>query len=144
MRLKRPALVIFIVDLNLLNAFLMIISFFPKPKFTEQFGIYFSNTPIFSEGVIRILMVISLLIISYGLLKLKRWGYWLMIVYNLFFLVVSMISLLKQNGQAYNTPSYITSLLGLIITFPSKRYFIKEEQWIGIKITESRLVRTPH
>lgn len=124
---KRPVLVSFIGDLNFLNVFLLIASFFPKPKFAEQYGFYFSPTPNFLEGIIKILMVISLLIISYGFLKLKRWGYWLMIAYNLFFLVLSMIFLLKQNRQSY-TPGYITSLLGLIITFPSKRYFIKENE----------------
>lgn len=130
MRVKSPILVTFIGDLNFLNVFLLIISFFPKPKFTEQFGIYFSPTPNFSEGIIRILMVISLLIISYGFLKLKRWSYWLMIAYNLFFLVVSIIFLLTKNMQSYNnTPGFITSLLGLIITFPSKRYFIKENEY---------------
>jgi hypothetical protein len=128
MRVKRPVLVTFIGDLNIFNIFLLIASFLPKPKFTEQFGIYFSPTPTFLDGIIRILMVISLLIISYGFLKLKRWGYWLMIAYNLFFLIVSMAFLLKQNGQSYNTPGYITSLIGLIITFPSKRYFIKENE----------------
>lgn len=128
MRVKRPVLVTFIADLNFFNVFLLIASFFPKPKFAEQFGIYFNPTPTFSESIIRILMVISLLIISYGFLKLKRWGYWLMITYNLFFLIVSMFFLLKQNMQSYNTPGYITSLLGLIITFPSKRYFIKENE----------------
>ena len=129
MKVKRPGLVTFIVDLNFLNVFLLIVSFFPKPKFTEKFGFYFYLTPSFSEGVIIILMIISLLIISYGLLKLKKWGYLLMIGYNLFFLILSMIFMLNQLGQLYNMLGFITSILGLMITFPSKRYFIKENEF---------------
>lgn len=82
---KRPTLVSFIADLNFLNAFLLIVSLFPIPNFAERFGIYFSQPPTFSEGVIRLLVAIMLLIIFYGLLRLKRWGFWLMIAYNYFF-----------------------------------------------------------
>lgn len=126
MRIKRPALVTVIGDLNILCAFLIIASFFQAPKFIEQFG--FSFIPIYSisDGIIRILEVISLLIISYGFLRLKKWGYWLMIAYNLFFLVISIISILSHNKQF--ATYFIQSLLGLIITFPSKRYFVKKNQ----------------
>ena len=126
MRVKRPELVTFIGYINLFSVFLLILSFFQRPKFTEKFGVYFTPTPDFLEGIIKILMIICLSIICYGFLKLKTWGYWLMVAYYLFFLVVSMIFLLKQNGHSYNTPGYITSLLALMIIFPSKRYYIKE------------------
>jgi len=52
-----------------------------------------------------------------------------MIGYNLFFLVLTMLFMLKQLGQSYNMPGFITSILGLMITFPSKRYFIKENEF---------------
>ncbi|AOR25117.1 hypothetical protein [Clostridium taeniosporum] len=119
---KRPLLVTFIGDLNLFNAFLLIISLFPTPKFLEQ---YITVIPIcdLKDFIIRILMIISLLIISYGFFKLKKWGYWLMIGYNLFFLVISIIGLLTKNNQLGNY--FIGSLLALIVTFPSKQYFIK-------------------
>lgn len=122
MKVERPALVAFIVDLNFLNVFLMIASFFPIPKFIEQFGFSFIPINSISEGIYRILEVISLLIISYGFFKLKKWGYWLMITYNLFFLAVSIISILSHNKQL--SMYFVPSILGLMITFPSKRYFI--------------------
>ena len=124
MRVKNPALVTVIGDFNILYAFLIIASFFPTPKFMEQLG--FSTIPIqsISEGIFRILEVTSLLIITYGFLRLKKWGYWLMITYELFFLVASIVSILSHNKQF---ASYlIPSLLALNITFPSKRYFIEE------------------
>ncbi|WP_186005571.1 hypothetical protein [Clostridium sp. DL-VIII] len=44
MRVKRPLLVTFIGDLNLISIFFIIASFFPTPQFVEQFG--FSFIPI--------------------------------------------------------------------------------------------------
>jgi len=69
-----------------------------------------------------------MLIISYGYFRLKKWGYGLMITYNLFFLVLSMIFIALKIKNSYNTQGIIQSLVGLIITFPSKRYFIKENE----------------
>ena len=125
---KRPALVSFIADLNFLNAFLLIVSLFPIPNFAERFGIYFKPSPTFSEGVIRLLVAIILLIIAYGLLRLKSWGFWSMIAYNCFFLVISMIFLLKLTNQSFYNPGYIASIIGLTLTFSAKRYFVKQNE----------------
>jgi hypothetical protein len=126
MRVKNPTLVTVIGDLNILSVFFIIASFFPTPKFIEQFGFSFIPIHSISEGIIRILKVVSLLIITYGFLRLRKWGYWLMITYNLFFLVVSIVSILSHNKQFASF--FIPSLLALNITFPSKRYFIEEKQ----------------
>ena len=120
---ERPMLVTFISDLNFLNVFLLIISFFPE--FTKRFGII-TTTPTFFINSIKVLVILILLIISYGLLKLKNWGYWLMIAYNMFFLLTSILAALKVTGQSFYNLGYIPSILGLILTFPAKRYFIKE------------------
>jgi uncharacterized membrane protein (DUF2068 family) len=125
MKEKRPILISYIVDLNLLNVFLVILSLFPK--FTNRFGII-TPTPTFLSVTIKVLVILVLLIISYGLMRLKRWGYWLMITYNMFFLVVSVIFLLKLTGQSFYNPDIIVSILGLILTFSAKRYFIKEHK----------------
>lgn len=128
MKLKRPVLVTFIGDLNLLGAFLIIISFFPIPKLIEQYGVSIIRISDLLDTTIRILSVLAMLIISYGYFKLKKWGYGVMIAYNLFFLVLSMIFIALKIKNTYNTQGIIQSLLGLIITFPSKRYFIKESE----------------
>jgi len=120
---ERPMLVTFISDLNFLNVFLLIISFFPE--FTKRFGLIML-TPTFFGNSIKVLVIFILLIISYGLLKLKNWGYWLMIAYNMFFLLTSILAALKVTGQSFYNLGYIPSILGLILTFPAKRYFIKE------------------
>lgn len=123
MKEKRPILVSYIVDLNFLNGILLILSLFPK--LTKQFGII-TPTPTFFNVTIKVFVILILLIISYGLLRLKRWGYWLMITYNMFFLVVSIIFSLGLTGQSVYNPSYIGPILGLILTFSAKRYYIKE------------------
>jgi hypothetical protein len=126
MRVKNPTLVTVIGDLNIISAFFIIVSFFPTPKFIEKVGVFFIPISSISEGIIRILEVISLLIIIYGFLRLKKWGYWLMITYYLLFLVLSIVSILSHNKQFASF--FIPSLLALNITFPSKRYFTEEIQ----------------
>jgi len=126
MRVKRPLLVTFIGDLNLISIFFIVASFFPTHQFIEQYGFSFIPIPNLLDGVIRILSVISLLVISYGFFKLKKYGYYLMISYNLFFLALSMFCMVTRNQQLNLGSEFIPSLIALIITFPSKRYFIKE------------------
>lgn len=129
MKAKRPMLVTIIVDLNLLSVFIMIVSLFPTPKFIQQFGICFTPINSFLEGIIRILTVIVLLLISYGFFKLKRWAYDTMVAFNLFFLVISIIFILTKSNYLTNVGNnFIQSLLGLMIIFPAKRYFIKENK----------------
>lgn len=128
MKLKRPMLVTFIGDLNLLGAFLIILPFFPVSKFIEQFGVFVIPIVDLLDAAIRILSVVAMLIISYGYFRLKKWGYGLMITYNLFFLVLAMIFIALKIKNPYTTQGIIESLIRLIITFPSKRYFIKENE----------------
>lgn len=128
MKLKRPMLVTFIGDLNLLGAFLIILPFFPVSKFIEQFGVFVIPIVDLLDATIRILSVVAMLIISYGYFRLKKWGYGLMITYNLFFLVLAMIFIALKIKNPYTTQGIIESLIRLIITFPSKRYFIKENE----------------
>ena len=128
MKSKRPMLVTFVGDLNLLGAFLIILSFFPVSKFIEQFGVFVIPIVDLLDAAIRILSVVAMLIISYGYFTLKKWGYGLMITYNLFFLVLAMIFIALKIKNPYTTQGIIESLIRLIITFPSKRYFIKENE----------------
>lgn len=125
MKEKRPVLVSYIVDLNFLSILLLIISLFPE--FTKQFGII-TPAATFFNGTIKGLIILILLIISYGLLRLKRWGYWLMITYNMFLIVVPIISLLRLTKQSFYNPGFIVSILGLTLTLSAKRYFVNENK----------------
>ncbi len=123
MKAKRPALVSYIADLNFLNAFLLLASLFPA--LVRKIGVIVPSLTVFNV-IVRLFVIVSLLVISYGLLSLKRWGYQLMIAYNMLFLVISIISLfqLTKHPFFYN-PGFIVSVLGLSLSFSAQRYFKK-------------------
>ena len=117
---ERPFIVTFIGDCAFLGALLSIISLFPN--FSERFGIEFRILPVIPDGILRALIPIALLIISYGYLKLKRWGYWLMVAINIFFLVAFVIFSL-QNEQQFFYQSIILEIISLIFILPTGKYF---------------------
>ncbi|OVE66943.1 hypothetical protein CCS79_16815 [Clostridium diolis] len=127
MKRKLPMIVMFIGDMSLLYVALIIISISPMKSIMENIGIYPIPMYNFLDGALRVLSAIVLLTIAYGYFKLKKWAYLEIIIYNVFFLAVSMFFIAMKTSNPYNTPNIIESLLGLIIAFPSKRYFFKEE-----------------
>lgn len=120
MKQERPLLVTYITDLNIINIVLLIVSLFPK--LTKRVGII-TNPPTVNNVITRVMIILILLVATYGLLRLKRWGYWLMLAYNLIFLIESIVSLIKGN---YNILNFIIPILGISLTLSAKQYFIKE------------------
>lgn len=127
MKEKRPMLVTFIADLTLFYAFLFILAVLPIHKIFEKVNIYFSPMSGFIDWVITILNIIILLTIAYGYYKIKGWAYYLLLSYNLFFLTTSIIFMLTQTKPQYSMPGFTECFLGLMLTYPSKRYFIKQK-----------------
>lgn len=126
---KRPFIITFIGDGCVFSAFLLILSLFPN--FTERIGIYsaplptFFKVPFLSEGIMKVLISMILLIISYGYFRLKRWGYWLMVGINVYFLIGWIISLQQSEQQSfYQNP--IAIIMGLIFILPTIKYFGKK------------------
>ena len=111
---ERPFIITIIGDLNLLGAILSILSLFSVV--TEKFRV---------ENFINVLMFIILSMISYGFLKLKKLGYWLMIIFNLCLLVLDILSL--QGGISANTKMSYTGIIwgsmNLIFAVPTRKYF---------------------
>lgn len=128
MRENRPFIITFIGDACVLSASLLILSLFPN--ITERIGIYYSPLPTFlkvpflSEVIMKVIISLILLIISYGYLSLKRWGYWLMVSFNVYFLVGSIISF-QQSGQQSFYQNPIGIIIGLIFILPTIKYFDK-------------------
>lgn len=129
MKEDRPVLVTYIADLNFLNAFLLIVSLIVSlfPEFMRQYGVI-TPEPAFFSVLTRIFAIVTLLIISYGLLRLKKWGYRLMVAYNMFYLAVSVINLIRFTERSLNFSGLIVSVLGLSLILPAKRYFIKADE----------------
>jgi hypothetical protein len=92
------------------------------PDFLKQFGFYTIPVPVFSEGILKEIMPFIFLIAALGFIWLKRWGYWLLLIYNVFFMV-ACIALIPQNRQA---PNIIMTFIELLFIIPTKRYFDNE------------------
>ena len=113
----RPYIITFIGDMSILSAFALILSLFPNFKdFVKPLPNY-SKVPL-PEDVMTGLIAIVILITSYGYLKLKRWGYWLMASVNLYFLVGWIISY-KQIP--------ILVIIDLIFFLPTIKYFSEKK-----------------
>lgn len=124
MKNKRPVLVSFIADLNILNCLLLLLTFFPD--LAKRLGIIVPTLDIFSI-VKNILMIILLSVTTYGLLKLRKWGYWLMVAYNMFFLIISILLVLRIIKLEHFYQNLVPSIIGIYLIFSAKRYFIKEK-----------------
>lgn len=86
---KKP-LVILLGSINVIIALIgILLSIYPnlldKLNFTEL------PLPFFSCDLIKIPLYIFLLISSYNFLKFKKWSYWAIIIYQIFFLLISTI-----------------------------------------------------
>jgi uncharacterized membrane protein (DUF2068 family) len=123
MNKNRPFIITFIGDINVLIALVSIALLFPS--FLEHLGFSIIPLPIFLYGIMHLLLPIILLIASYGFLKLKRWGYWLMIIYDIFFLIVYIIWYL-QNKQLFLFTNFMMTFIELIFILPTKKYFYQE------------------
>jgi peptidoglycan/LPS O-acetylase OafA/YrhL len=115
---KRPLIITFIGYTYVLGALVSILSLFPK--FLERFGVYVVQLPIPSESI----MIPIILLISYGYLRLKRWGYWLMVIYNIFFLVVCII-IYQQSEQLFPFQKAMVTFIALVFILSTKKYFGK-------------------
>lgn len=121
---NRPFIVTFIGDLYFLGGLLSIVAIL-FPNLLKRFGFYVMPSTTFLIAVVRILLPIIALLISYGYLKLKRWGYFLMVIYNMSFLIAGIISL-AQHKPLFFSQNIIATLIQLIFILPTRKYFVKE------------------
>lgn len=123
MKNKRPFIITFIGDMGILSAILLIISLFSNS--IKSLEAYHGSLSVFPNGMMRAVIPVILLIISYGYLKLKSWGYWLMITSNIVFLVISIVSS-QLSDQQFPYVGIIMVTINLIFILPTKKYFDKE------------------
>lgn len=127
---NRPFIITFLGDLSVLSALLFVI-----PIFTKHYGYFMSPLPYFSKItsiVLPISLSILVLIASIGFLRLKKWGYWLLVSYNAFFLIMYIIWSIQvwnisiQNEMVALYTCIITRVILLIFIVPTKNYFYKK------------------
>lgn len=124
---ERPIAITFIGDCHILVAVLLLLSLFP---FMKRFGLNvllpdFLSATALTEALIKILIAALILIISYGYLKLKKWGYWLIVSINLCSLAAWFIANLQGKRQ-FSPDNPMAAMIGLIFIIPTIKYFYKK------------------
>ncbi len=106
---KRPIIVTIIADLTILAAMFSIgATIFPA--YFKKLGFELNLLPIYSNSVVNILLSLVHITAAAGLLLLKKWGYRLMIIYTIFFMLVDVIWCL-QSGKIPITSGMIISFI---------------------------------
>ncbi|MGE8203465.1 hypothetical protein ACQKP0_02795 [Heyndrickxia sp. NPDC080065] len=121
--MKRPLGVSLISYFYIFGAGVLIVTAIFFNENADKFGIADRfGLPNFPEQLFRILMAVVSIIIIYGYIRLKRWGFWLMILYSFGFGLISYILLFSYNQQPF-TGNFIWSIFVLIYTFYARKAF---------------------
>jgi hypothetical protein len=83
----------------------------------ERFG--FPNAP---DRLMRIIVALFSLAIVYGYIRLKKWGFWLMVFYSVIFGLISSSLISKQPQQPF-IGNLIWSIIVLVYTIYIKKVF---------------------
>ncbi|WP_085506752.1 hypothetical protein [Thalassobacillus devorans] len=85
----------------------------------ERFGI--PNAP---EKIVRATVALFSGGMIYGYMRLKKWGFWLMVTYSMLFGVISLLLITDQAPQPY-TGNFVWSMIVLIYTVNVREAFFK-------------------
>ncbi|MCK1985684.1 MULTISPECIES: hypothetical protein [Peribacillus] len=122
--MKRPLGVSLISYFYILGAIVLLSTSIFYDSNANQIGIAtrfgLSNVP---EQLIRVLVALTSFIIIFGYMRLKKWGFWMMLVYSLFFLVISFSLSLTHNQHPF-TGNMIWSILVISYTIYVNKYFL--------------------
>jgi hypothetical protein len=125
--MKRPLGVSLISYFYIFSAVILIISTIFFSADANEFGIADRfGLPNFPEQVFRIIVAVLALVGIYGYMRLKRWGFWLMVIYSVGFGLVSYILLFSYNQQPF-TGNLIWSVMVLIYTLYVRKSFFHIE-----------------
>lgn len=125
--MKRPLGVSLISYFYIFGAFILLFSLFfydvnaNQIDIATRFGL--PNAP---EQLMRVLVAFSSLVIIYGYIKLRKWGFWAMIVYCVLFAIISFSLSFSYNHQPFigNT---IWSLIVLLYTIYINKAFFQNK-----------------
>lgn len=126
--MKRPLGVTLISYFYIFGAAILIATAIFFNADADEFGIAdrFGLTN-FPEQLFRIILAIVSLILINGYMRLKKWGFWLMILYSSGFGLISYNLLSSQNQQPF-IGNFSWSVIVLIYTFfVRESFFLKEK-----------------
>ncbi len=130
MKVKRPFGITFIGYFYILGGIVLLLTLGVEQEIgmNIRFGI-----PYIPEIIVRITVAIFSLIMAYGYLDMKTWGYWTMIIYSLMFLFISFNQIAVYNSQPF-IGNAVFSLIVLFYTFTHRHYFNGK-----VKISSNRI-----
>jgi hypothetical protein len=124
MNKKRPLGITFIGYFYIFGAVILIITLFTNAA--DEFGISVRfGLPFIPENIMRAIISIISIILAFGYLRLKKWGYWFMLTYTIYFLIAS-ITLSQQYKRQLFYGNVIWSITVLIYTLTKSKYFNKK------------------
>ena len=94
-------------------------------EFNIRFGV-----PGIPEIIVRLSIIVLSLIMAYGYLKLEKWGYWIMILYSIVFLIISLNQVSVYKSQPF-IGNVIFSLIVIIYTFTKREFFANKAKEIS-------------
>ncbi len=120
---KSPFGITFIGYFYILGAIVLLLTLLTNSRIgefgiAERFGV-----PGVPESLAKMLIAALAFILAYGYLRLEKWGYWLMIIYSIFFLVISLYLSTKFNAQLFYGNA-LWSVIVLAYTYRKRRYFL--------------------
>ena len=120
MRKKIPLGITLLGYISILSAIPLIVMIITNPTKKIETSFRF-GVSIIPGNVQMLIFAITSLVIGYGYLKLKKWGYWAMIIYNICFLVVGKFTL------SFFIVSMIVSGIVVFYTFTKRNYFLDKD-----------------
>jgi hypothetical protein len=123
--MKSPLGVTFISCFYIFGSIILLYTaVFYDPKADEinmatRFGLSNANIP---EQLFRCLVAFFSLVLIYGYIRLKKWGFWLMIGYSVIFGLISFTLSLEHNQQPF-IGNMIWSIIVLTYTCYAYKYF---------------------
>jgi len=117
MIMKRPLGVTLIGYFYVFGAIILLITLGVKQEIgmNIRFGV-----PYIPEFVVRISIAVFSIIMAYGYLNMKKWGYWALMIYSILFLIISLNQITLYNSQPF-IGNAIFSVIVIIYTY-NKRY----------------------
>lgn len=76
------------------------------------------------ERLMRLIVALFSLAMVYGYIRLKKWGFWVMVIYSVFFGLISS-SLISSQSQKLFIGNFIWSIIVLAYTIYVKKAFFK-------------------
>lgn len=108
--MKRPSGVSLIGFFDIFSAVVLILTLGMEQEINinVRFGV-----PFLPETAVRIFVAIFTIIMAYGYLNLKKWGYWTMVIYSIVFAIISI----NQVNTYHSQPFIGNAIFSLIVLF---------------------------